>query len=90
MEAAYWILRYLKLAHGKGILFRKSEKSEWKPILMLIRQVLSLTEDTLVGVKCSLEAVLSHEEARNKHWWPNQVQKTNSDQWLKVYINYLG
>lgn len=28
MEAAYWILRYLKLAHGKGILFRKSEKSD--------------------------------------------------------------
>lgn len=65
---------------GKEFYLEKVRRVMWKPILMLIGQVLSLTEDTLVGVKCSLEAVLSHEEARNKHWWPNQVQKTNSDQ----------
>ena len=39
MEVECRIIRYLKIAPGKGIMFQRMMISGWKPILMRIGQV---------------------------------------------------
>ena len=50
MEVECRIIRYLKIALDKGIMFQRMMISSWKPILMRIGQVQWWMEDQLLSI----------------------------------------
>ena len=91
MNAVMHILRYLKSAPGKGILFTKNGNHED----INVYQMLIGLEHWMIDDQCQVTshlwvAILLHGEVKNKMSSPAQVQKLNSEVWHLVFVKAYG
>jgi len=85
------ILRYLKSAPGKGILFTKNGNHEDIDVCqMLIRLEHWMIDDQCQVTSHLWVAILLHGEVKNKMSSPAQVQKLNSEVWHLVFVKAYG
>ncbi|PRQ17925.1 putative RNA-directed DNA polymerase [Rosa chinensis] len=81
MDAVFRILKYLKMAPGKGLLFQKKDELEVVGYTDADGLVIKLTSVLHLGTSLLLEGTLSLGVAKSKKLLPDQVQKLSSEVW---------
>ena len=73
-----------------GCFSRNSQIVMFRPIQILIRQGLSLTEGLPLVIVLMCGATWLHGEVRNNHLLQEVVQRQNSEQWLMECVKEYG
>ena len=89
-DAVLRILRYLKLAPGKGLFFGTHNHLQVEGTQMQIGQVQLQTEDLPLGIVPLLEEILLHSVARNSLLYQDLEPRQNFGLCLREFLSYCG